>query len=84
MSSTTTRRATVEVFDPASIQDSPSIPSPSPSHIATDDQSVEHPAGAHDQIFFFPSSYMKVTVLFNWGALSDERLDVSFVSHSPY
>jgi hypothetical protein len=31
---------------------------------------IEHPPpGAHDQIFF---SYVKVTVLFNWGALSDE------------
>jgi hypothetical protein len=32
--------------------------------------------------FFFP--YMKVTVLSIWGALSDERSGLSFLSHSPY
>jgi hypothetical protein len=37
---------------------------------------IEHPSGAHDQIFF---SYMKVTLLFNWGALSDERTGLSFI-----
>jgi hypothetical protein len=64
---------------------------PSSSHIATDNQSVclswcRAPAGAHDQIFFclFYFPYMKVTVLFIWGAFSNKRLGLSFVSHSPY
>jgi hypothetical protein len=42
---------------------------------------IEHPSGPMTRFFF---SYMKVTVLFNWGVLSDERLGLSFVSHSPY
>jgi hypothetical protein len=70
------------------VSPSPS-PSPSPSHIVTDGQSVclswcRAPAGAHDQIFSFFFSYMKVAVLFIWGALSEERSGLSFVSHSPY
>jgi hypothetical protein len=44
---------------------------------------IEHPLGAHDKIFF-SSPYMKVTVLFNWGVLSDERSGLSLVRHSPY
>jgi hypothetical protein len=63
-------------------------PSPSPSHIATDNQSVSKswcraPSGAHDQIFF-SFLYMKFSVLFNWGALSDERSGLLFLCHSPY
>jgi hypothetical protein len=57
------------------------------SHIATDDQSVSKswyraPFWGPWPVFFF--SYMKVTVLFSWGPLSDERSGLSFVSHGPY
>jgi hypothetical protein len=37
---------------------------------------VKHPFGAYDQIFI---TCMTVTVLFLWGALSDERSGLSFV-----
>jgi hypothetical protein len=54
----------------------------SQSHIATDSQSVSKswcraPSGTHDQIFSY--YYLTVTVLFFWGALSDERTGLSFV-----
>jgi hypothetical protein len=56
----------------------------SPSHFATDGQSVSMswyraPSGAHDQIFV---NYSTATVLSYSGALSDERSGLSFVSHS--
>jgi hypothetical protein len=38
---------------------------------------VEPPSGAHDQMFFFYC--LTFTVLFLWGALSDERTGLSFV-----
>jgi hypothetical protein len=52
------------------------------SHIATDSQSVgkswcQAPSGTHDQIFSY--YYLTVTVLFLWGALSDEKTSLSFV-----
>jgi hypothetical protein len=57
-SSPPARRATVEVFDTASIRGNwlDSSQSQSQSHIATDDQSISKswclaPSGAHDQIF---------------------------------
>jgi hypothetical protein len=58
--------------------------SQSQSHVATDGQSVcqswcRAPAGAHDQMF---SSYMKVALLSIWGAISDERSGLSFLSLS--
>jgi hypothetical protein len=37
---------------------------------------AKHPFGAYDQIFI---TCVTVTVLFLWGALSDERLGLSFV-----
>jgi hypothetical protein len=37
---------------------------------------IEHPSGAYDQIFI---TYVTVTGLFLWGALSDERSGLSFV-----
>jgi hypothetical protein len=37
---------------------------------------IKHPSGAYDQIFI---TCVKVTVLFLWGALSDERSGLSFV-----
>jgi hypothetical protein len=37
---------------------------------------VKHPSGAYDQIFI---TCVTVTVLFLWGALSDEMLGLSFV-----
>jgi hypothetical protein len=51
------------------------------SHIATDGQSISKswcrvPSGAHDQIFI---TLLTVTVLFLWGALSDEKTGLSFV-----
>jgi hypothetical protein len=54
----------------------------SQSHIATDGQSVSKswcraPSGTHDQIFSY--YYLTVTVLFLWGALSDERTGLSFL-----
>jgi hypothetical protein len=56
-------------------------PLQSQSHIATDGQSVSQswcraPSGAHDQIFI---TCVTVTVLFLWGALSDEMAGLSFV-----
>jgi hypothetical protein len=56
--------------------------SQSQSHIATDGHSVSKswcraPSGTHDQIF--SCYYLKVTVLFLWCALPDERTDLSFV-----
>jgi hypothetical protein len=52
------------------------------SYIATDGESVSKswcraPSGTHDQIFSY--YYLTVTVLFLWGALSDERTGLSFV-----
>jgi hypothetical protein len=52
--------------------------SQSQSYIATDGRSISKswcraPSGAHDQIFII------VTVLFLWGALSDERTSLSFI-----
>jgi hypothetical protein len=54
------------------------------SHFATDARSVgmsscRAPSGAHDQMFV---NCFTVTVLSYSGALSDERSDPSFVSHS--
>jgi hypothetical protein len=37
---------------------------------------VKHPSGAYDQIFI---TCVTVTVVFLWGALSDERSGLSFV-----
>jgi hypothetical protein len=37
---------------------------------------IKHPSGAYDQIFI---TCVTVTVLFLWGALSDERTGLSFV-----
>jgi hypothetical protein len=37
---------------------------------------IKHPSGAYDQIFI---TCVRVTVLFLWGALSDERSGLSFV-----
>jgi hypothetical protein len=37
---------------------------------------AKHPSGAYDQLFF---TWVTVTVLFLWGALSDERSGLSFV-----
>jgi hypothetical protein len=37
---------------------------------------IKHPFGAYDQIFI---TCVTVTVLFLWGALSDERTDLSFI-----
>jgi hypothetical protein len=37
---------------------------------------IKHPSGAYDQIFII---CVAVTVLFLWGALSDERTDLSFI-----
>jgi hypothetical protein len=37
---------------------------------------IKHPFGAYDQIFI---TCVAVTVLFLWGALSDERTDLSFI-----
>jgi hypothetical protein len=74
----TTRRVTVEVFDPASTRVT-ALLSQSQSHITTDGQSVSKswyraPSGAHDQIFIC----LTVMFLFPWGALSDERTGLSF------
>jgi hypothetical protein len=54
----------------------------SQSHIATDGQSVSKPwcpapSVTHDQIFSY--YYLTVTVLFLWGALSEERTGLSIV-----
>jgi hypothetical protein len=54
----TTRRATVEVFDPASTREYSNIQSQSQSYIAIDGRSISKswcraPSGAHDQIFIF-------------------------------
>jgi hypothetical protein len=56
------------------------LQSQSQSHIATDGQSVskswyQAPSGAHDQILLLLDSYGLVF----WGALSDERMGLSFV-----
>jgi hypothetical protein len=75
----TTGRATVEVFDPASKRDSSRLkvkvilrPTVSrPVCLGT-----KHPFGAYDQILI---TCVTVTVLFLWGALSDERTDLFFV-----
>jgi hypothetical protein len=37
---------------------------------------INHPFGAYDQIFI---TCVTVTVLFLWGALSDERTGLSFI-----
>jgi hypothetical protein len=37
---------------------------------------IKHPSGAYDQIFI---TYVTVTVLFLWDALSDERTGLSFI-----
>jgi hypothetical protein len=37
---------------------------------------IKHPFGAYDQIFI---TYVTVAALFLWGALSDERTDLSFI-----
>jgi hypothetical protein len=37
---------------------------------------IKHPSGAYDQIFI---TCVTVTVLFFWGALSDERTGLSFI-----
>jgi hypothetical protein len=37
---------------------------------------IKHPFGAYDQIFI---TCVTVTVLFLWGALSDERTGLSFI-----
>jgi hypothetical protein len=37
---------------------------------------IKHPFGAYDQIFI---TSVTVTVLFLWGALSDERTGLSFI-----
>jgi hypothetical protein len=37
---------------------------------------IKHPSGAYDQIFI---TCVTVTILFLWGALSDERTGLSFV-----
>jgi hypothetical protein len=37
---------------------------------------IKHPFGAYDQIFI---TCVTVTILFLWGALSDERTDLSFI-----
>jgi hypothetical protein len=60
--------------------------SQSQSHIANDGRSVSQsvskswcraPSGTHNQIISY--YYLTVTVLFLWGALSDERTGLSFV-----
>jgi hypothetical protein len=56
--------------------------SQSQSHITTDGQSTSKswcraPSGAPDQIFITYS--LTVTVLFLWGAISDERMGLSFL-----
>jgi hypothetical protein len=62
----TTPSVTVEIFNPTSTRDSQPCPSPSPSHIATDGQSVSQsvskswcraPSGAHDQMFITVERY---------------------------
>jgi hypothetical protein len=57
--------------------------SQSQSHIATDGQLVSKslrlaPPGAHDQIFIT----LTVTVLFLWGALSDEMMGLFLYTHA--
>jgi hypothetical protein len=42
---------------------------------------IEHPPGPHDQIVF---SYVKVTVLFNWGALSDTEIKATLLYRTVY
>jgi hypothetical protein len=37
---------------------------------------IKHPFGAYDQIFI---TCMTITVLFLWGALSDERTGLTFI-----
>jgi hypothetical protein len=54
--------------------------SESESYVTTDGQpdglGIKHPFGAYDQIFI---TCVTVMVLFLWGALSDERMGLSFV-----
>jgi hypothetical protein len=71
-SSPTTRRATVEVFDPTFHQGQ--------SHVVTDGQPLskswcQASSGAHDQIFIT----LTVMVLSLWGALSEEMTGLSSV-----
>jgi hypothetical protein len=67
----TTPRVTMEVFDASSTRVTHFSQSQSQSHIATDGQSVS----LGIDIYFC----LTVTLLFPWGALSDERTGLSFV-----
>jgi hypothetical protein len=84
LSPPTTRRVSVDVFDHASTRVM-SISSQSQiegqSYVTTDGQPpvclrTKHTFEAYDQIFI---TCVTVTVLFLWGALSDERSGLSFV-----
>jgi hypothetical protein len=77
----TTLRAAVEVFDPASTRGNLTDYSEFEFYVTTDGQPAslswhKRPSGAYDQIFI---TCVTVTVLFLWGALSDERPGLSFV-----
>jgi hypothetical protein len=62
------------VQSPWNLETQLKTPSSNQSHIATDGQSN---GGSWPDIYYY--SYLTVTVLFFWGALSDERTGLSFV-----
>jgi hypothetical protein len=81
----TTRRATVEVFEPASTWDSTSVTTPneseSESYVTTDGQSARLPWNKAPIWGLRPDFYwQRVTCLLIWGALSDERTGLSFTN----
>jgi hypothetical protein len=75
----TARRATMEVFDPASTRDS-HIPSQSQSYVTTDGQSASLSWNKAPFWGLRPDLYYCLTVagLLIWGTLSDKRMGLSF------
>jgi hypothetical protein len=80
LSPPTTRKATVEVFDPASTRDMTSV-SESESYVTTDGQSASLSWNKAPIWGLLPDLYycLSVAGLLMWGALSDERSGLSLV-----
>jgi hypothetical protein len=74
----TTSRATVQVFEPTSTRTS-TLNCQSQSHMATDGQSVSKSWCRTDLGLMTRYYSLTITVLFLWGALSDDRTSLSFV-----